>query len=283
VRRNIRLGRGDRKGAFKLGLFIFATLTLAQAIRADHTSLVTEEYALIIGVVSQGCYGAFVIWAYYMALEPALRRRRPHSLISWTRLLSGRLADPLVGRDVLAGLALGIGAALSTRLAAVVPDWLGHPTSMSVSVLSTLSSARYVAYYFLLGLCLGVVYSVSALFVLYLLRAVVHRERLAQLLLFVFLFLPTLAVSEVAWVGSVQAALLAGLIVLALTRIGLLSGAILFFTFLGLVRAPLTFDWSAWYFGRSLAVFSFFVTALVASFYVSLGGKPVFGRAMLED
>jgi serine/threonine-protein kinase len=283
VRRNIRLARSDRKGAFKLGLFTFATLTIAQAIRADHTSLVTEEYALIIGVVSQGCYGAFVVWALYMALEPALRRRWPHLLISWTRLLSGRFVDPLVGRDVLAGLALGIGAALTKQLAAVVPEWLGRPTSLGVNVLTTLSSARHVAYFFLLGLCLGVVYSVSTLFILYLLRAVVQRERLAQLLLFVFLFLPTLAVSGELLVGSVQAAFLTALILLALTRIGLLSGAILFFTFLGLVRAPLTFDWSAWYFGRSLVVLSFFATALVASFYLSLGGKPVFGRALLED
>jgi hypothetical protein len=72
-------------------------------------------------------------------------------------------------------------------------------------------------------------------------------------------------------------------VLLALTRFGLLSTAVLFFSFLLLMRAPLTFDASAWYFGRSFAVMLFFVAALAAAAFASLGGKPLFGRALLED
>jgi serine/threonine-protein kinase len=283
VRRNIRMGRGDRRGALRLALFAFFTLTLAQGFRANHTWGAVDEYALLLAIASQGCYGAIVVWAYYMALEPAVRRRWPHTLISWNRLLAGRLRDPLLARDVLAGLALGIGVVLSMQLAEVVPELLGRPRSMSINVVSTLSSPRHLAYFALLGLCLGVVYSVSFLFILYLLRALVRRERVARLLMFVFLFLPSLALSGDPYVGSLQAALLAGMVLLAVTRLGLVSSAVLFFTFLVLMRAPLTFDWSAWYFGRSLVVLLFFTIALLASFYLSLGGKPLFGRALLED
>lgn len=39
----------------------------------------------------------------YLAIEPAMRRRRPQALVSWTRLLAGEIRDPLVGRDLLVG------------------------------------------------------------------------------------------------------------------------------------------------------------------------------------
>ena len=41
------------------------------------------------------------------SLEPHLRRVWPRTMISWTRLLSGQVRDPLVGRDVLIGMSWG--------------------------------------------------------------------------------------------------------------------------------------------------------------------------------
>ena len=48
-------------------------------------------------------------------------------------------------------------------------------------------------------------------------------------------------------------------------------------------RVPLTLDLSAWYAGRFFAVLSFLALALFASAYLSLGGKPLFGKAVLDD
>jgi hypothetical protein len=39
VRRNLRMGRGDRRGAFRLALVMFLGLVLAHLCRADHTSV----------------------------------------------------------------------------------------------------------------------------------------------------------------------------------------------------------------------------------------------------
>ena len=44
-----------------------------------------------------------------MSLEPRVRRLWPTTLISWARLLSGRARDPMVGRDLLIGVAAGVG------------------------------------------------------------------------------------------------------------------------------------------------------------------------------
>jgi serine/threonine-protein kinase len=39
----------------------------------------------------------------YVGLEPYVRRFWPEAMVSWSRVLSGRFRDPLVGRDVLLG------------------------------------------------------------------------------------------------------------------------------------------------------------------------------------
>jgi len=50
-----------------------------------------------------------------------------------------------------------------------------------------------------------------------------------------------------------------------------------------LVRAPLTLDWSSWYAGRSFAVLGILAGLLVMSAFLTLGGKPAFGKALLGD
>jgi serine/threonine-protein kinase len=243
-----------------------------------------REYALLIHIVSQGCYAALAVWSFYMAIEPAVRRRWPHTLISWNRLLAGRFRDPLVARDVLAGVLLGLGVTLSTQLGVEAPAWFGRlPSLGNVTVLSTLNSPRHVAYFFLLGACLGVVYSLSLLFNLYIVHALVRRGWLAQAILFSFVFLVAFSGADDPLVDIPLSAIFAGLFVSALTRFGLLSSAVMLFTFLVILRAPLTFDWSAWYAGRSFAVLGFFILLLLFACYSSLGGKPLFGKALLED
>jgi hypothetical protein len=57
---------------------------------------------LLLGVIA---------YAMYLAAEPFVRRVWPHSLIAWSRLLAGRYHDPLVGRDLLIGIAVGVAVA----------------------------------------------------------------------------------------------------------------------------------------------------------------------------
>jgi serine/threonine-protein kinase len=49
-----------------------------------------------------------LIWVGYIALEPAVRARWPHSLITWTRLINGEIGDPRVGSHMLAGVTLAM-------------------------------------------------------------------------------------------------------------------------------------------------------------------------------
>lgn len=284
VRRNLRMGRGDRRGAFRLALATFAALCIAHALRADHTSLVLEEYALVLHILSQGCYAAICLWAFYVALEPAVRRRWPQTLISWTRLLAGRFTDALVARDVLIGLVAGIAISTLLLLGAEAPLWFSRPPSLVfVRVLTTLNSPWHVAHYALLAPLIGVLYSLAMLLILYLLHALVRRLWLAQALAFVFACIPAMAGSDDQWATVVVAAVFAGFGVLSVSRVGLLCTSVYLATITLITRVPLTLDASDWYAGRSFAVLAFLALSLFASAYLSLGGKPLFGKALLDD
>jgi serine/threonine-protein kinase len=273
ARRNLRLGRGDRKGAARLAMFTFASIALADMFRADHTTLLIDELNLIEQIVSQALYGALVVWGAYLAVEPAVRRRWPETLVSWNRLLNGRFNDPLVGRDVLAGSIAGIAVAL-----------LIQTVSGFATVLSTLSEPRHVAYYALSLAPVAVVYSVGMLLGLYTLHALTGRVWLARLLLFLWLLLGNVVAfgreSPLIFFTSIALALLLSLV---LIRLGLVAAAMLWFSHGLLLRTPLTLDSSSWYAGRSFVVLGCFAALFLASAYTSLGGKPIFGKALIED
>lgn len=86
------------------------------------------EFSHVATAIAIGLFAASVVWVLYMALEPYLRRRLAQSLISWTRLLSGDLRDPLAAGHILAGTALGVGGGLLFRLAFWV-GWQRDPGS----------------------------------------------------------------------------------------------------------------------------------------------------------
>ena len=118
ARRNLRLGRGDRRGAFRLAAFVFAAWAVAWFFGAHHVPNF-DEFALFIEFLVWGLAWSCFIWVLYIALEPYVRRRWPATLVSWSRLLAGGFRDPLVGRDVLVGCLSG---AFSTSLS---QDWCG--------------------------------------------------------------------------------------------------------------------------------------------------------------
>src|SRR5262245_14015568 len=89
--RNERLGRSDRRGAFRLGLCIFCALMLDFALSANHAaSLVDEVLSLVRFAAAKALFWAGTLWVLYLAIEPYLRRRWPERIISWSRLLAGR-------------------------------------------------------------------------------------------------------------------------------------------------------------------------------------------------
>ena len=84
---------------------------LAWVLNADHVVSI-EEVGLGIMGTATAFFSGGVAWLLYVALEPFVRRRWPHTVITWNRLLAGRFKDGLFGRDLLIGSVLGLALAV---------------------------------------------------------------------------------------------------------------------------------------------------------------------------
>ena len=119
ARRNSRLGRGDRRGAARIGTTVCACMFLVALLLSHPAAVWSQGFARPL-VLRCGGLG-ILAWGVYLAFEPYFRRRYPELLVSWTRLIGGRWGDPLVGRDLLGGLLLGCGAVLVVEAIAATP------------------------------------------------------------------------------------------------------------------------------------------------------------------
>ena len=107
ARRNYLSGRGDRRGAVRLAVAVFCLQMTLWLGRAHHFPSI-GEFAVFVAAIAYSLFASAIVWLLYLSLEPYVRRHWPQTLISWSRLLSGRLRDPLVGRDLLSGVLLGL-------------------------------------------------------------------------------------------------------------------------------------------------------------------------------
>ena len=283
ARRNLRLGRGDRRGASRLAAFVFAAWAVGWFFGAHHVPNF-GEFFLFMEFLVWGLGWSCFIWVLYIALEPYVRRRWPATLVSWSRLLAGGFRDPLVGRDVLAGCLWGAFAVALGRLAWYVPSWLGHPPPQpQLGPQWQFLGARTIIAEISKNLRFSLFLGLAFLFVLFLFRSLLRKEWVASLAWVLFLSVLLSAGSDSVPVALVQSLIVFGVTVFLLTRLGLLY-LVVTFVFVGLLlNCPLTTQGSAWYAGISLAGVLVIAALAIYGFYTSLGGQKVFEGKLLED
>jgi serine/threonine-protein kinase len=248
ARRNLRLGRGDRRGASRLAAFVFAAWGVAWLFGAHHVPNFSE-FDLFNEFLFQGLGLYCVLWVLYIALEPYVRRRWPATLVSWSRLLAGGFRDPLVGRDVLAGCFLAPFSTAVQGLAWFVFGWLGYPPPQpSSGPQSVFLGARTIVANVAHALIGAPFFWLMALFVLFLLRALLRKEWAAAVA-WVLLFTVLASGSDpVGWVGTL---IFSSLAVFVMIRFGLLALVANFMVYYILQAFPLTTQMSSWYAGIS--------------------------------
>ena len=282
VRRNLRLGRGDRRGASRLAAFVFAAWAVQWFFGAHHVPNFAE-FALFMESLVWGSGFSCFAWLLYIALEPYVRRRWPATLVSWSRLLAGGFRDPLVGRDILAGCFLASFTITLQRLAWFVFSWLGYPAQPSSGPQWQFLGARTIIADISGTLIGGPSFWLAALFVLFLLRALLRKEwaaAVAWVLLFTLLFGGGSQFDPAGLVGTL---IFSSLAVFVMIRFGLLALVANWMVYNTLENYPLTTQWSAWYAGISLAGILLMAALAFYGFYTSLGSRPVFGGAVLEE
>ena len=124
ARRNLRANRSDRRGAARLGIGMTVASIALNVLNATHVADPNVERMQVFGALAFGVFNGGMVWIYYLAIEPYARRFWPDALLGWTRLLSGHVRDPRVGRELLIGLLFG-GVGLLIDLSKLVPMALG--------------------------------------------------------------------------------------------------------------------------------------------------------------
>jgi serine/threonine-protein kinase len=281
--RNLKLGRGDRKGAFRLAAFVAAVFFLRWLFAMHHVA--TEEEALnFITAVQIMLFWMVFFWVVYLAFEPFVRRRWPGRIVSWSRLLAGGFRDPLVGRDILIGAVFGLGVIVcNLYLANLVPQLLGAPPSIpwfdfpATQLLGLRSFARGITQQTFAAL----LQSFILLFFLLLMYIILRRERLAAVAVWLIMTV-ALTLTHESLYALPFAALAALLVIVVLYRYGLLALISAIFFLHLIIFFPITSDFSAWYAADYVLALIISLGLVVFGFYTSLAGEPLF-RATLPD
>ena len=287
AQRNLRLRRADRAGANRLAIAFFCLLSMSWLLLCDHVPEFMFEFQRLRFQIGLALLTAAIVWLWYVGLEPYVRRRWPHVLVSWSRLLGGRLRDPLVGRDILVGGLFAVGLSALGVLESHALGWFVKATAAPFFwQWTTLRGPR-----FQIGQVLESTFSVFfAMLVLFLFLGVwmLLRKQGLALLFLIGLFAITEVLyapadsSRVTTIASVVGACMWFLIqLIVLLRFGLLASVFAWFFMRNCVW-PAAVGLSGWQSGGSwLALI--FVTAIAGyGCVVAMGGRPLFRDELAE-
>jgi serine/threonine-protein kinase len=275
--RNLRNREGDRIGARRLTVFVACGGVLMAVMRAHHVPVALAEWTLLLGSTGWVLVWAAFSWLTYIGLEPYVRRQWPSTLISWARVLAGRLRDPLVGRDVLVGIVAG--SALVLLL--VAHFWLTNsapPEVFAGPALESVRSPRHLIAALAFDVTDALQFALGGLFLLVLIRLLVRNTWLAASA-WIWLVMPlssgiALNVESAFFVQDLILSLVIGVLAVAiLLRFGLLTAWVTLTVERMLTRIPLTLNVRAWYLETSLAIVILLTMLATYGFVVALGRR----------
>jgi serine/threonine-protein kinase len=265
---------------------LFAVVCTGLLLRSRVFSDLGIEYERLGLILSVSLYNAATVWLFYIALEPYVRRFWPQLLIGWTRLISGRMRDPLVGREVLVGVAAGTIGAFLIESRQLVPHVL-HLRPAMTDLIGTLMllGSRHVIAVALQTVRRALGSAIQIVGIVVLLKIIVKRTWLV-LLLGTVVMLPTamngtFAGEELALELSISAIGVA-MALAVLLRFGFLAEVVMFYTFMLIEAFPLTANFSRPYASVSMGLIATVAALSVFGFVASRGDEPLFGRAILD-
>ncbi|MGA3043082.1 MAG: protein kinase, partial [Bryobacteraceae bacterium] len=279
ARRNSHLGRGDRRGAFRLAAFVFGNWMLLWLMGSNHVPNIGELQSLLTGI-SASLLWAGILWVLYIALEPYVRRRWPQAIIGWSRMITGRLRDPVVGGEVLVGTVAGVAVTVLYECRQLVRAHLGAPPWFLTDA-APVDGLRGAAATWVVYLGISITEALVLLFVIFLFRLIARSEWGAGVLYgLLIVAVNNLGISHAA-IGSLFSAAAAALTFYVLIRYGLVAVAVSIFVNALLLGFPLTLDFSKWYAGQSLLALATVLALAVLGFREALAGRAVLREEVL--
>jgi len=272
-------GRGDRQGAFRLALFVFSA-EIALWLTKSHLVPAIGTFGTLIIATSGALFVSGSVWILYLALEPYVRRHWPQAIVSWTRLSAGRVRDPLVGRDVLFGVGLGVMWLIIFILNNVALRRFGAVTGLG-STDYFLGARRSIGaiIYQIPGSISG---TLIFFLVIFLLRAILRTQWLAAAgFVLIYSVLQTLGTDFPA-VQVPFVIVIYTIAAVVVVRFGLIALAAGIFVADLLGNIPVTGNFSAWYASGPLFALVLVAALAIWSFHTSLAGRSIFSRQLFD-
>ena len=272
ARWNYRQGRGDREGALRLAVVIFG-LQIGLFLCRAHLPTFGDAVGLFIIASSTALFLSGVTWMLYMAVEPWVRRHWPQTIVSWSRLLSGQARDPVVGRDILFGVALGMVWILIFQLHSIPLMHLGAAPYLFST--EALMGGREAMGAWLRQWPQSIQTTLVFFFVLFGLKVLLRKEWIAAIVFVaIFALRPGLSSTYTAVELPTQI-LVYAIAVLIVVRFGFVPLACAIFTIDLMANVPFSADFSTWYMTTSILALLSVVALAGWGFYHSLGGERV--------
>jgi hypothetical protein len=285
ARWNIKQNRADQKGAVRLGAFIFLASLAVWALSAHHIADFNEVFEFTLAL-SYALLQTFFVVILYIALEPFVRRREPQILISWTRLLAGKLRDPLVGRDLLIGAVYGVLLLVVETSDNVFLPLFGKlppmPGGVSTESLMGVRHALALVIDYVLSQML---YSLVVFFVLFVLQRILRRTWLAILVIAAVGSFISFSGNRTEFPVFTAVALVVLYVsfLVVLKRFGLLPLVVGLAVQNVLLRFPATIHLSRWYAAPALAGLTAIALLTLYAFRTALAGQPLFSVDTLDQ
>jgi predicted Ser/Thr protein kinase len=272
ARRNWKLGRTDRRGALRvagarllLGLVTWVG-TMHPVPTGDMLELFSNSAAVYL-------LWSVLMWVVYLAVEPAIRARYPHAMITWNRLLAGRWLDAQVCAHVL------IGATLGCLLWCGV-EWIetsGVHSGGNTFVL--LGTRQWIARH-AIGAATGLNYGLLLFAVICFLRRLVRYDILAALAAGALFAMNESDVAQASNWQMMAAIFVVVFAILAfvLIRFGLVASISAIYFANCFPNIWIGGDWKAWYVPIGIASTLFMLALAGVAFWKSLGNRDLLGE-----
>jgi serine/threonine-protein kinase len=280
--RNVKTGRGDRRGATRIAFTLLGVMFVSWVIGArHHLEPLTEFNQFLDTFLSEQLLNAAILWLVYLALEPYVRRYSPDMLMSWSRLISGRFRDPRVGRDLLVGIGAGLLLALVWLGVTVLPPVVGYPPPPPRGFNTALLKGTRSFVALLLRVPLDALFNgMIATLAFALARIVVKRTWLALIMTIAagtFLYVNQ-AGTEQPWMNFAYAVIFSAVLMGVLVYFGMFTAIVASLVELIVRQGGLTADMSKVYASEGLLMMGLIAGLAAFGYYASRGGEPLFGK-----
>jgi serine/threonine-protein kinase len=285
ARRNLRANRSDQRSAARFAIAITIASVAFNLLKATHAANASVESPQIFGALAFGALNGGVMWIYYLAIEPYARRFWPDALLGWTRLMSGRVRDPRVGRELLIGLVFGaIGVLFDlSKLVPMALGWRVAVLPLGNGLLYLDGVPSLLAQW--LNVVIGALSSALAVALVFLvLRLLLKGPRAALVAGFLVLLLLMNSGTIISgnWFDRFNNVGFTLLLTFVIHRFGLLATATTLFVDNIMTDTPLTTNLAAWWSAPMIASLVFLSAVAWLAYCAARAGQPLFGQ-VLED